>query len=140
MVRFPRRGEHDSKPTPRWLYSILLKKGYVDVCIDPTKFDALKEEWNCGKCYCNPPWSRKLPFVIRAVEAANRGKTVILLLPFDPTTRWFKLLWKHNPLVIVPMWRFKGARHPWMLAILGKGEGQKIVLVETWKELVEKIP
>ena len=139
MVRFPRRGVHDEKPTPSRLLAILGRKGYVDVCVDPRVFDALREEWRCVKCYCNPPWSRKDAFVYRAVRMA-RGRIVALLLPLDPTTRWFRVLLAANPIIIVPMWRMGYARYPWMLAVLDGGETVRIVFARTWSELEKAIP
>jgi len=37
----------------------------------------------------NPPYSEPLPWCERAVAEARRGKTVVMLLRVDTSTRWF---------------------------------------------------
>lgn len=114
---FPRRGEHDDKPTPREL-----RISYTDVCTG--EFDALSAEWPDG-AYCNPPWSRKAPFVYKAIEEAKKGKRVALLLPLDPTTKWFKALLEANATIIILTRRMAHARYPWFIALL-PGDGRTL--------------
>ena len=80
--------EKDNAPTPKWFYDFINELGFVDVCIDPNQFDFLKEELP-NKAYCNPPFSKKKPFIDKACEEAKKGKLIVMLLPFDPSTKWF---------------------------------------------------
>ena len=99
--RFPKRGSLDDRPTPRWLYEIIKDLEFRDACVDPSEFDFLRQVPPWGRVYCNPPFSRKEVFVQRAARLAKEGYEVLLLLPFDPTTRWFKLMWRNGVTIIV---------------------------------------
>ena len=94
---------------------------------DP-KYDGLKIEWK-NKTYVNPPYSKPLPWVIKAIEENKKGKLIVMLLRMDTSTKWFKLLQENKA---VFLWingrlRFnnlKPANFPSMLAILNKGYEQ----------------
>lgn len=43
--------------------------------------------------WCNPPFSKKQDFIIRAYESANIHKHVVcMMLPYEPVTRWWRTL------------------------------------------------
>jgi phage N-6-adenine-methyltransferase len=50
--------------------------------------DALTKEW-CGVIWCNPPWNNIGPFVKKAYEEAQRGATVVMLVPLWGHADWF---------------------------------------------------
>jgi len=82
-------GKHDYASTPKWFYNFIVNElGFVDVCLDPNQFDFFRHELPC-RAYCNPPFSRKAPFIDRACEEAKKGKLIVMLLPFDSSTKWF---------------------------------------------------
>jgi len=96
---------------------------------DPTE-NGLEIEWE-DRTYVNPPYSKPLPWVIKAIEENKKGKLVVMLLRMDTSTRWFKELQEANA---VFMWingrlRFgdtgKPANFPSMLVILNKPIKQK---------------
>jgi len=130
-VIYPRRGEHDRKPTPKWLYRIIERHGYVDVCVEGTNFFS-DEVLRYDKVYCNPPFSRKSRFVDRALRIADEGVKVLLLLPLDPSTRWFMRMYGRCR-IIIPMGRrihSDRARTPSMMAVCpGKG----VVFIEWFR-------
>lgn len=82
---------NDNYPTPQWLLNIF--EGWFDPC--PLKenvfIDGLKMEWK-NLTYVNPPYSNPLPWVEKAIKESKEGKTIVLLLPVDTSTKWFRLL------------------------------------------------
>lgn len=71
----------------------------LDVCATPAntkcaayytkEIDGLKQPWY-GVCWCNPPYGRTIgEWVKKAVESANNGAIVVMLLPARTDTRWF---------------------------------------------------
>ncbi|MDP8184380.1 phage N-6-adenine-methyltransferase [Phocoenobacter skyensis] len=42
--------------------------------------------------FVNPPYSNIKPFVERAIELMKYGNTVVMLLPADKSTQWYKLI------------------------------------------------
>lgn len=51
--------------------------------------DGLKQEWG-GSCWMNPPYGREIgKWVKKAYEEAQKGATVVALLPARTDTKWF---------------------------------------------------
>lgn len=90
----------------------------------PFLFDGLNTEWK-DKTYVNPPYSKPLPWVEKAIKESKKGKTIVMLLRMDTSTKWFRLLQEAGAIF---MWingrlRFntgKPAPFPSMLVILNK--------------------
>jgi len=130
VIKFPSRGIHDNKPTPSTLYQIITKElNFTDVCLDKEKFNAEEELWG-NMSYCNPPFSKKKPFVIRAVESNRAGSEVLLYLPFDPSTSWFRILYEQNVLVMVFMKRMAHAKFPHALFHMKAHGEPRVVLLK----------
>lgn len=56
--------------------------------------DALEEDWGGMTCWLNPPYSVAGAFVKKAREEADKGATVVLLLPSRTDTKyWHKYIW-----------------------------------------------
>lgn len=82
--------------------------------------DALKESWTqfgtLSRCWCNPPYSRKLQakFIAKAAEEARKGATVVMLIPARTDTRAFHdHIWdaeRHKPRPWVKEIRFLKGR------------------------------
>ena len=54
------------------------------------EIDGLSQDWK-GVCYCNPPYGRKIgKWVKKAYEEAQKGATVVCLLPARTDTKWFQ--------------------------------------------------
>ncbi|MBG6243204.1 MAG: phage N-6-adenine-methyltransferase [Candidatus Symbiopectobacterium sp. Dall1.0] len=53
--------------------------------------DALTCEWNSkGAIFCNPPYSKIMPWVKKAAEQCRKqNQTIVMLLPSDSSTAWF---------------------------------------------------
>ena len=84
--------------------------------------DGLKIEWH-NKTYVNPPYSKPLPWVLKAIEESKKGKTVVMLLRMDTSTKWFKELQESGAMFLWINGRLrfntgKPANFPSMLAIL----------------------
>ncbi len=61
-IKFPERGLHDNKPTPKTLYDIITQQlKFTDVCLDRSKFNATVKLWP-DHSYCNPPFSNRFRF------------------------------------------------------------------------------
>ena len=120
---------NDNYATDDWILSIF--NGWYDPCPldDDPKFDGLDIEWK-DKTFVNPPYSKPLNWVKKAIEEASKGKTVVLLLRVDTSTEWFKLLVNADAHIL---WINKRLKHrtgspanfPSMLAILKKEYLQK---------------
>lgn len=81
----------DSQPTPKWIFSMF--DGWFDPCpldLNPSQ-DGLIIDWH-DRTYVNPPYSDPLPWVLKAIEENQKGKTVALLLKLDTSTRWYREL------------------------------------------------
>ena len=85
----------DNWETPKWVMEMF--QYWFDPCpLDPNpKEDGLKKEW-FERTYVNPPYSNPLPWVKKAIEENKKGKTIVMLLNFDSSTKWFKLLFEAN--------------------------------------------
>lgn len=86
--------------------------------------DGLNMEWK-NKTYVNPPYSKPLPWINKAIEENKKGKTIVMLLRMDTSTEWFKRLQEANAkfLWINKRLKFntgKPANFPSMLVILNK--------------------
>lgn len=46
-------------------------------------------EWG-GVNWCNPPYSDIKPWVKKAIEQHQQGKTIAMLVPSDTSVKWFK--------------------------------------------------
>jgi phage N-6-adenine-methyltransferase len=71
----------------------------LDVCALPEnakcekyftpEIDGLKQDWN-GTCWMNPPYGREIgKWVEKAYNEAQKGNTIVALLPARTDTRWF---------------------------------------------------
>lgn len=93
--------EYSGYSTPQVLFDELDREFHfdIDVCAtaDNAKceryftpaMDGLKQPWR-GACFCNPPYGRQVQkWVKKARTEADRGATVVCLLPARTDTRWF---------------------------------------------------
>jgi len=136
-IKFPERGIHDNKPTPESIYNLITNQlKFIDVCLDKTKFDAVVKLWP-NRSYCNPPFSIKKPFIIKAVESNKLGSEVLLYLPFDPTPSWFKLLYQQNALTMIFMNRMGHAKFPHALYHLKNYNEAKVVLLRNEQDILK---
>ena len=113
-----------------------LFKDWFDPCPlnDNPNIDGLKLDWK-DKTYVNPPYSKPLPWVLKAVEENKKGKLIVMLLRMDTSTRWFKELQEAGAkfLWINGRLRFgtgKPAPFPSMLVILNSSHIQDNVQEE----------
>jgi len=92
----------DEWETPPWLWERLntVFRFNLDVCA--TKENRLTEDWLYNALvqdwdqinYMNPPYSNVRPYLTRAVDMAERGKTTVALIKGDPSTTWWNDLVK----------------------------------------------
>ena len=91
---FKSSGSRDNVLTPKTFYDLLDAEFHFDhdPC-PPTPaglrpFDGLGD-WPGRSVFVNPPYSNPRPWIQRAVEESAKGKTVVMLLRADTSTRWF---------------------------------------------------
>ena len=79
----------DSYATPRWLFDLF--EGWFDPCPlnNNPKFDGLQIEWE-RKTYVNPPYSKPLEWVEKAIIEKKKGKLIVMLLRADSSTKYFQ--------------------------------------------------
>ena len=60
------------------------------------KDDALNyaTDWN-SRNWCNPPFSKIIPWITRAVEQMLQGRLTVMILPSDTSVKWFKLAFEN---------------------------------------------
>ena len=117
----------DSYATPQWLLDVF--ENWFDPCTLYSKFDGLAMEWE-NKTYVNPPYSNPLPWVEKAIQESQKGKTIVMLLRVDTSTKWFaklieaqaEILWFSRRLKFINK---NSANFPSMLVILNKSKEKK---------------
>tara|TARA_Y100000004_G_scaffold61526_1_gene68871 strand:- start:1624 stop:2010 length:387 start_codon:yes stop_codon:yes gene_type:complete len=93
---YPRKGASgDSFRSDKWLLDVF--NGWFDPCpYDPEySIDGLTLDWQ-NYTYVNPPYSNPLPWVKKAIQESRAGKTVVMLLKHDSSTKWWQLLHEAN--------------------------------------------
>ena len=90
--------------TPPKIYKDLDKEFNFD--FDPypypkPEWDGLEIEWG-SRSFCNPPYSETEKWIRKAIEEHKKGKTVVLLLRLDASTKWFRDLILPNAEIIRP--------------------------------------
>ena len=87
--------ESDNRATPEWLKNVF--NGWFDPCpLNPKpKIDGLTIEWK-DKTFVNPPYSCPAEWVYKGIEESKKGKTIVFLMRFDPTTKYFRALIENN--------------------------------------------
>ena len=81
---------NDDVATPDWIMNHF--KNHYDPC--PYKNNnpvGLIENWE-SPSYVNPPYSKPLKWVEKAILESKKGVDVVMLLRVDPSTKWYKLL------------------------------------------------
>ena len=81
----------DNYETDEWLMSMF--NDYYDPCPlnDTPETDGLVTEWH-NKTFVNPPYSKPLKWVEKAIEESKKGKLIVMLLRVDTSTKWFMKL------------------------------------------------
>ena len=83
-------GNTDSYNSEPWILKMFQQPEWFDPCPydnNPNN-DGLDIEWK-DKTYVNPPYSKPMPWIEKAIEESNKGKIVVMLLKVDTSTRWF---------------------------------------------------
>jgi hypothetical protein len=80
---------NDNWNTPNWLKEHF--KNHFDPCPSNPSFDGLSIKW-VSPAFVNPPFSKTLSWVKKAIEESNKGIGVVMLLRVDTSTQWYKLL------------------------------------------------
>jgi phage N-6-adenine-methyltransferase len=141
--------QRDGSSTPQWLFYVLDEQVRA-LTGEGFQLDAAACEWN-AKCrfyfdertdaldqdwskwptiFCNPPFRAELisQFAAKAVDAAERGSTIVLILPSLPGYTWFQDLKRRGQvqdiLVPVAFQRPDGSQF-----VLNKGNGMSLVAV-----------
>lgn len=78
--------------TPKEIYRILNDEFQFD--FDPCPyprgdFDGLKVEWGQSN-FVNPPYSETEKWIKKALKEQSKGKSVVMLLRLDASTKWFR--------------------------------------------------
>lgn len=119
---------NDNYATDKKLISIF--ENWFDPCElskgELRDFDGLGSNWK-DKTFVNPPYSKPIVWVKKAIEESKKGKLIVMLLRMDTSTEWFKLLQENNAIFLWINKRLKyntgkTAPFPSMLAILKKDQ------------------
>lgn len=92
MKHLPEYTGYDHHSTPEAFYDTLNKEFHFDFDPCPLNGEQVKDGLSCewGMCsYVNPPYSNSTPWVEKAIVEAKKGKTVVMLLKADTSTRRF---------------------------------------------------
>ncbi len=111
--------------TPQWIFDILDAEFSftLDPCATPANAkcarffsvteDGLKQDWGRHVVFMNPPYGRAIAHWMRkAYESAQRGATVVCLIPARTDTIWWhQFAMKGEVRLIRGRIRFDGAKH-----------------------------
>ena len=107
-------------------------RDWFDPCpLNPNpEIDGLKIDWK-DRTYVNPPYSKPLVWVEKAIEENKKGKLIVMLLRMDTSTIWFKKLQEAGSMFLWINGRLrfnnlKPANFPSMLVILNKKEFKEL--------------
>ena len=86
----------DSHSTPQWIMDIFGSEDWYDPCpLNPnwneTSVNGLFTVWG-KKNWVNPPYSKVMPWIDKAIEESKKGNLVVMLLNVDTSTKWFAKL------------------------------------------------
>ena len=86
---------NDNYKTDQWVLDVFAN--YFDPCPlnENPEINGLNIEWK-DHTFVNPPYSNPLPWIQKAITESSKGKTIVMLLKMDTSTRWFKLLQENN--------------------------------------------
>jgi len=76
--------------------------------------DGLAQRWAPRVCWMNPPYGREIAkWVKKADEEAERGATVVCLLPARTDTKWWHayIQYRHQVVFLKGRFKFVGAKH-----------------------------
>lgn len=91
----------------------------LDVCADSKNHkceryftkeqDALKQNWDGERCWCNPPYGRTIGDFVK--KAAESKALTVMLIPARTDTKWFHIyIYMHRPIEFIKgRIRFVGA-------------------------------
>tara|TARA_R100000789_G_scaffold64886_1_gene61221 strand:+ start:116 stop:490 length:375 start_codon:yes stop_codon:yes gene_type:complete len=84
----------DSYNTPTSIMRMF--EDWFDPCPlnDNPNFDGLSIDWK-DKTFVNPPYSKPMPWVEKAIEESKKGKRIVMLLKMDTSTRWYAKIHEH---------------------------------------------
>ena len=58
---------------------------------------------NGEQIWCNPPYSKPLPFVKQCIALSGNGNDVFMLLNMDTSTKWFELIEATENATVMPV-------------------------------------
>ncbi len=128
MIRAGQTGAGDSWRTDQWILDMFPTA--FDPCPynpewNESHYDGLVDNWNwsTGLVFINPPYSNPLPWVNRAIHELRAGRTIVMLLKHDSSTKWYAKLHEAGANFLMCSKRLKhqtkaGASFPSVLAVL----------------------
>ena len=86
--------KNDNWSTPNDFYEELNREFQFDFDPNPINPEGLRTNdglgnWTGRHIFCNPPYSKPVPWILKAIEESKKGKTVVMLLKSDTSTNWF---------------------------------------------------
>lgn len=81
----------DDYRTPPEVYEYLNKEFNFDFdpCPFKASFNGLNIDWGVSN-FVNPPYSETEKWILKSIAESKKGKTVVLLLRLDASTKWFR--------------------------------------------------
>jgi len=100
----------DNYSTPEWILDIF--ENYFDPCPlnENPDINGLEIEWK-DKTFVNPPYSKPMPWVKKAIEESKKGKRIVMLLKHDSSTKWYAKLHEANANILLFSKRLKWKRY-----------------------------
>ncbi len=119
------RNGNDECATPDWILKGIFR-GWYDPCPlsqGLVERDGLKSDWMGDRIFLNPPYSKPLPWIEKAIAEHKKGKTIALLVKHDSSTKWWAMLHETGAYFLPIMGRLtfdgkKAAPFPSVLVIL----------------------
>tara|TARA_B100001964_G_scaffold138301_1_gene152555 strand:+ start:226 stop:576 length:351 start_codon:yes stop_codon:yes gene_type:complete len=108
----------DNYSTPKWILKLF--EDFYDPCPLNTnpKINGLEEVWK-DKTYVNPPYSDPTKWIDKAIEENKKGKTIVMLLKVDPSTKWYRRIIEGDGEILFFNRRIKfNGRTPWFSSMM----------------------
>ena len=103
------------------------KCGPVDYFSPERGDDALQLDWPAD-WWCNPPFSRKVEFIVHGLVQAAEGKPGMMLLPYEPLSQWWQDNLGRDVIVYEPDGRYNFVERDGVTMKTGVNFGTALVL------------
>ena len=90
---------HDNWATPKKLYDLILKIGYIDTFPLNSNYNELENTYKNQKLFINPPFSKLKDVTEWLIKQFKNNNEILLLIPARTDTKYFHKLLELRPFI-----------------------------------------